>query len=436
MLQDRRSKLAESRTMMSPVGPNQDGQPVATRAGADLRAARERLGWDLAEVSAALRIRLPHLEALEDGRIDLLPAAAYALGFLRTYAAALGLDPEEIVRRFKAEAGEVTSRTELAFPAPMPERGVPAGAVVLLGLLLAIGAYAGWYRLSSEGRLPPESTAIPHRLLPLAQQAGPHTVKPATPPTKVAAEAPRPQTAGAVAAESSLASAVSPTAASAAPLTAPEAVSVNPRTTAQTNGNAVPAQPQAMQTALAVPPGATSNQSQNAAPAQPGSSATAGIAAQPQAALTGQTVPPATLPTSGSQATALNTSAQPQATLPGQPVMAGPGSAAAQPPQVVLRATADSWVQVRDKSGRVLLNRILHAGDTWQVPPDRPDLVLTTGNAGGTEIEVNGVSSGVLGAPGAVRRDLPLDPALILQGALKPASANGVQQASLHALSR
>ena len=42
----------------------------------------------------------------------------------------------------------------------------------MLGLVLAIGAYAGWYRLSGEGRLPAETvTAIPERLAPLAEQA-------------------------------------------------------------------------------------------------------------------------------------------------------------------------------------------------------------------------------------------------------------------------
>ena len=82
-----------------------------------------------------------------------------------------------MVRRFKTEAAEVGRRAELIFPVPMPERGLPPGAVVLLGLVLAIGAYAGWYRLSGEGRLPAETvTAIPERLAPLAEQALPATV--------------------------------------------------------------------------------------------------------------------------------------------------------------------------------------------------------------------------------------------------------------------
>ncbi|HEX3575447.1 MAG TPA: helix-turn-helix transcriptional regulator, partial [Rhodopila sp.] len=155
--------------MMSTVTPVVTEPPAAARAGADLREARERLGLSLDDVAFTLRIRAPHLEALEEGRISLLPGNAYALAFVRTYANSLGLDAEEMVRRFKAEATEFSRRPELVFPVPMPERGLPAGAMVLLGLVLAVGAYAGWYRLSGEGRLPAETvTAIPERLAPLA----------------------------------------------------------------------------------------------------------------------------------------------------------------------------------------------------------------------------------------------------------------------------
>ena len=362
MLQERRSKLAESRTMMSSVMPNHDDPPTAARAGADLRAARERLGWNLAEIAAGLRIRQPHLAALEDGRIDLLPGPAYALGFLRTYAAALGLDPDEIARRFKAEVGEVNARGELAFPAPVPERGIPAGAVVLLGLVLAIGAYAGWYHLSGEGRLPAETTAIPERLAPLAAQALPPVAMPALPPPRVAAAAPTPD---------------------------PEPISAD---------------------AAEPPPPVPS--------ISPSSAAAAGVVQPPSLSQQGQPAAPG--------------QAQPPLPVQGQPASSPANTqvAAADQPHLVLRASADAWVQVRDKSGQVLLNRILHAGDSWPVP-DRPDLLLTTGNAGGTELVVDGVSTGVLGNSGAVRRDLPLDPAAIRQGGLTPPSTNGVQRASL-----
>ncbi len=87
----------------------------------------------------------------------------------------------------------------------------------------------------------------------------------------------------------------------------------------------------------------------------------------------------------------------------------------------MLRAKSDAWMQVRDRGGQVLLNRVLHAGDTWAVPM-RANLLLTTGNAGGTELLVDGTSTPPLGAPGAVRRDLPLDADQIKDGKLAVAS--------------
>ena len=96
----------------------------------------------------------------------------------------------------------------------------------------------------------------------------------------------------------------------------------------------------------------------------------------------------------------------------------------------MLRANADAWVQVRDRSGSVLLNRILHAGETWEVPP-KPNLLLTTGNAGGTDLLVDGQPSAPLGGSGAVRRDLPLDPDLIKDGKLAAANAlTAIRQSS------
>ncbi|HEY0206778.1 MAG TPA: helix-turn-helix domain-containing protein, partial [Acetobacteraceae bacterium] len=87
--------------MISPA--DGEGGPAlgAARVGAELRAARNRLGWALPDVAATLRIRLPYLQAIEDGRVADLPGNTYAVGFLRTYASALGLDAAEAARRFR-----------------------------------------------------------------------------------------------------------------------------------------------------------------------------------------------------------------------------------------------------------------------------------------------------------------------------------------------
>ncbi len=316
--------------MMSTVTSVMADPPAASRAGADLRAARERLGWSLADVAFELRIRKPHLEALEEGRLSLLPGNAYALAFVRTYARTLGLDAEETVRRFKTEAAEVGRRTELVFPVPMPDRGLPAGAIVLLGLVLVVGAYVGWYRLSAEGRLPAEAvTAIPERLAPLAEQA--------LPPVQV------------------------PAPASAAADSAPAAV---PRAdTAPAPGMSI----------------------------SPGSAAAAPVPDQ---------------------------SHDPVPVAAGVPAVAtAPATPAPDESRIVLRASAPAWMMVKDRAGAVLLNRTLKQGEVWPVPP-RADLLLTTGNAGGTDIMLDGAATLALGASGAVRRDLPLDIDSIRDGKL------------------
>ena len=157
---------------------DQDGQPLGpARLGAELRAVRERLGWSLAEVANGLRIRLPYLEAIERGELSALPGPAYQAGFLRTYAQALGLDPEEILRRFRAEGMSVAPKAELSFLAPVPDRAVPTGAIVLVGVVLLLVGYGLWFRHTEhERRLIAAVPAVPAQLAPLA------VPKPALPP--------------------------------------------------------------------------------------------------------------------------------------------------------------------------------------------------------------------------------------------------------------
>jgi cytoskeleton protein RodZ len=164
------------------------------RVGAELREVRERLGWKLTDVSASLRIRLPFLEAIERGDLAALPGTAYQTGFIRTYAQALGLDPEEILRRFRAEAVELTAKAELTFPAPVPDRAVPTGAIVLLCAVLLLVMYGLWYRHTEDQRLEAEAVpSVPAELAPLALPKPvipPPAPKPVAPATTATTTAP------------------------------------------------------------------------------------------------------------------------------------------------------------------------------------------------------------------------------------------------------
>ena len=144
----------------------------AARVGDELRDARIALGLSVEEIATRLRIRRPYLEALEEGRVGDLPGAAYAVGFVRAYSTGLGLDADDMVRRFRDLSGAAASRnTKLIFPEPVPERGMPAGIVIAVGAVLAIGAYVAWYNWSGAGNrsvdvVPP----VPPRLEAAAEQ--------------------------------------------------------------------------------------------------------------------------------------------------------------------------------------------------------------------------------------------------------------------------
>src|SRR5437899_2574916 len=106
---------------MSPPGPRS--------AGEALRHRREALGLGLGDVAAALKIKPTYLAAIEAGRPDRLPGPTYAVGFVRTYGGHLGLDGDEILRRFKAESSGLDAKPDLSFPMPLGERSIPGGGM-------------------------------------------------------------------------------------------------------------------------------------------------------------------------------------------------------------------------------------------------------------------------------------------------------------------
>ena len=377
---------------LAPTGPS------APQVGAELATARERAGRTLAEMARALRIRIAFLEALEDGRILDLPSRAYALGFLRSYATALGLDADEAVRRFKAEAAELDRPAALAFPAPLPERGLPTGALMLIALVLVVAAYAGWYRLSGEGRLPAEAVQpVPAKLAQLvapkppkasvgqrqALAASPQTLASAAPPIAVGTGAAGVGSAGVGLAGVGSAGAVPGQSASAADVAVATAASPAGAPGAPQSGSPT--------ASLASPVGASPVVASPvvASPVVASPVGSSPVGAAPVA--TGAAPPP------GSAAAAVPTAAQDAAMK-------------AATPGLVVLATADAWIQVRDATGAVVFSHLLHAGDSWPVPAGQV-LALTTGNAGGTELVNNGVASSPLGLAGAVLRNVALPPA-------------------------
>jgi cytoskeleton protein RodZ len=87
--------------------------------------------------------------------------------------------------------------------------------------------------------------------------------------------------------------------------------------------------------------------------------------------------------------------------------------------RIIVKATADSWVQVRDPAGTVIFSRILRSGDSYAAP-NRVGFKLATGSAGVLDISVDGHKAPSIGRPGFTRRDVLLDPARLLAGTAAP----------------
>jgi len=81
-----------------------------------LREARTARDLSLADVESVTRIRQKYLEALESGDFASLPRGAVARGFLRTYATFLGLDADEMLRRYGKESGDAGDEIAIAEP--------------------------------------------------------------------------------------------------------------------------------------------------------------------------------------------------------------------------------------------------------------------------------------------------------------------------------
>ena len=87
-----------------------------TRLGAYLRAERERRGLALRTISENTKVSLPLLEGLEADDISRWPGGIFRRAFVRAYAEAVGLDPDDIFKRFEQQHRPPTAEGVAAEP--------------------------------------------------------------------------------------------------------------------------------------------------------------------------------------------------------------------------------------------------------------------------------------------------------------------------------
>ena len=75
--------------------------------------------------------------------------------------------------------------------------------------------------------------------------------------------------------------------------------------------------------------------------------------------------------------------------------------------RIKIVAHQDVWLEIQDED-MFIFNRVLKAGETFDVPDDSENMMLKTGNAGGMDIYVDGEKIKPLGPAGAVRSRIKL----------------------------
>lgn len=362
--------------------------PKPQSVGTTLRECREERGEDLRYVAQMLRIRYPYLRAIEEGLVDELPGRTYAIGFVRTYAEHLGLDAKELVVRFKAEVEGLNSRSDLNFPAPIPEGKIPSGAILLVGIIVAALIYAVWIYASSKGE------AVSERALQTSSSAGSALDQTSGVVESVAVEGKRESKTknAAGATDGKDGKTASEVVGETAEGPAPETPAAENKARVQVEGKE--------KTEIATAPGVEARKTEDGTKEKK-----ANAGAPPPAPPARAKAPP------GEQAVAAASEAG--TARSGDRAVYGQENAGA---RIVLHAIADSWVEVRDKTtDELLLTRVLFKGESFRVP-NRSGLSLLTGNAGGLRITVDGDEVSPIGSIGSVRRDVALEPDRLKSG--------------------
>jgi len=111
------------------------------RLGTYLRHRREARGLTLENLSESTRVRSRYLLALEEDRLDALPAPVYVRGYIRAYCASVGETPGDPLHLYEVALRRIAPPPT---PAPPPRsatrRRGALPALIVTALLLLGGA--------------------------------------------------------------------------------------------------------------------------------------------------------------------------------------------------------------------------------------------------------------------------------------------------------
>jgi cytoskeletal protein RodZ len=125
--------------------------------GGKLRLARERRGVSLRQIADSTKISLAALEALERNDVSKLPGGIFSKAFVRSYAAEVGLNPDETAREFLERFQGDPAASSVAAGGTPDEEGferrqrTAAVVVTLAAISIPLIAVVLYFTLRSRG---------------------------------------------------------------------------------------------------------------------------------------------------------------------------------------------------------------------------------------------------------------------------------------------
>jgi hypothetical protein len=383
------------------------------RLGDEMRGERASLGKSLLDVQRDLRIKAAHIDALENADPDALPYRGFVSAYLRSYARYLGMDEDEVMRRFCEESG--FDPTGGAVTTPVGGRRPAAGrsarredldAVIAGSRLAAVsraeamnGRFENTLRgLGSLAMLGALVLGVGFGGWALLQNIQRVEFAPTPDAPEALAEAPD---FGAITRVMRAGAGPAPAIDAAALAAVYAAQEVAPPRVALRDGPIAALNPAEAGLYASQPEPPTPHRQGEAGAAIAGYGVADELFAPGRlAAVTAEAVVSA--PVGADQAGAADGG------------VAGDDAAPAAKGLALVFAD-EAWVRVRDGAGATVHEALMRAGTRWSAPEDSEGLTLRAGNAGGVLVEIDGVLYGPLGAPGAVAARVELSPAALLE---------------------
>ena len=408
---------------------------VLREIGQYLKDLRHDRGEDLYEVGDYLRIRPAYLYALEEGNIEDTPGPTYALGFLRTYTHYLGGDVPAVVNSTRYALKGLVGEEQPAQNNPEPEKEDrrPTVQIVALSAAAALAMIVAWQVQSNDRMLPTNLADLPAEFGQTvasyidpnydddvsAENAAQQQMSArassanasgnrgdqysAERTTPSAALLPDPDAERRLIESDQLEADTSVEEPTIARIDASSALAAEPRQIEAPNSDGTVGRPQASAVELLA-----ALQARDDAPS--GNSPSRGVPS-----IEGLDANSALSRTQDLNRRIALLSAEPSASNE-DPVAEAQTVAVESENQsrITLVAQEETWIQVRSSSRDYVRTRTLLAGESMELP-DREDLSLWTGNAGGVQIILDGKTLNKPGQSRQVIKDLPLAPLTLLE---------------------